>query len=142
MAGANTFSVTFDVAAVPARVWSVMADIERWPEWTASVSRIERLDGGLLRVDSRLRIHQPRLPPALWIVESIDEGVSVVLVTRGPGVSVVARHRIEATNAGSRVTLRIDFEGWLAPLFARLTRRLNERYLAMEAEGLKRRSEA
>jgi hypothetical protein len=37
------------------------------------------------------------------------------------------------------VTLSIEFSG---PLVARLTRGLNERYLALEANGLKARSES
>ena len=41
---------------------------------------------------------------------------------------------------GSRATLSIRFSGLLGPLFARLTRKLNERYLALEASGLKERS--
>jgi hypothetical protein len=42
----------------------------------------------------------------------------------------------------SRVTLSIQFSGVLAPLVARLTGTLTERYIAAEAKGLKERSEA
>ena len=38
-------------------------------------------------------------------------------------------------------TLSIHFDGLLGPLWGWLTRRLNERYLGLEAAGLKRRSE-
>ena len=30
------FSIQFDVAAPPARVWEVMSDGERWADWTPS----------------------------------------------------------------------------------------------------------
>ena len=34
------FSVTVDIPAPPDRVWAVIADVERWPEWTPTVTRI------------------------------------------------------------------------------------------------------
>jgi hypothetical protein len=60
---------------------------------------------------------------------------------RRPGVRVTARHCVEGTVNGSRVTLSLDFSGPLGSLCARLTRGLNERYLALEARGLKNRAE-
>jgi len=52
-----------------------------------------------------------------------------------------ARHSVEGTGNTSRATLSIQFSGLLGPLFARVTRSLNHRYLALEAKGLKERSE-
>ncbi len=40
------FSITVDIAAGPERVWEVMTDFKRWPEWTASVTSIEQLGEG------------------------------------------------------------------------------------------------
>ena len=37
------------------------------------------------------------------------------------------------------VTVSVHYEGWLGLLLARWTRRLSERYLALEANGLKAR---
>jgi hypothetical protein len=50
-------------------------------------------------------------------------------------------HRAEGAGNTSRAMLSIQFSGPLGPLFARLTRKLNERYLALEAKGLRERSE-
>ena len=119
-----------------------MRDIERWPEWTSTVTSIVRLDRGPLAVGSRARIRQPKLPPALWKVTELDErGRSFTWVNRGPGIRVAARHWVEPSGSGSRATLSIEFSKLLGPLIARLTRGLNERYLAIEAKGLKERSE-
>jgi hypothetical protein len=52
-----------------------------------------------------------------------------------------ARHWVEDNGRRSRATLSIQFSGFLGPLFARVTRKLNERYLALEAKGLRERSE-
>jgi uncharacterized membrane protein len=133
------FSITAEIAAPPPQVWAVMADIERWPEWTASVSRVLRLPSGALQVGSRVRIHQPKLPPANWRVTELRPGAGFTWVSVAPGVRVTARHAVEAAGAGSRVTLSIHYEGFLGALLARLTRHLNERYLTMEADGLKAR---
>jgi carbon monoxide dehydrogenase subunit G len=136
----NRFSITTDIPAAPDRVWAILADVERWPEWTPSVSRIRRLDPGPLAVGSRARIHQPRLLPATWRIVELAEGRRFTWVTRGPGVRAVAEHSVEPIDRGSRVTLSVRFEGLLASLVARLTRELNRRYLELEAAGLRERS--
>jgi carbon monoxide dehydrogenase subunit G len=134
-------STTVDIRATPRRVWAVLADIEGWPDWTPTVKSIERLDSGPLAVGTRARIRQPRLPPAEWRITSVDKGRGFTWVTRSPGVSVTAHHFVEPTPEGSRVTLSIQFGGLLGPLVGWLTRRQNDRYLGLEAAGLKRRSE-
>jgi len=54
------FTDSIDIQAPTEVVWAVWSDIERWPEWTASVARVERLDPGALAVGLRARIHQPK----------------------------------------------------------------------------------
>lgn len=131
------FSVTVEIPAPPPLVWPVMADVERWPEWTASISRVKRLSPGPLQVGSRVRIHQPKLPPAFWRVTELNPGAGFTWVSRAPGARVTARHTVEAIAIGSRVTLSIHYEGLLGAWLARWTGKLNERYLALEANGLK-----
>jgi hypothetical protein len=52
-----------------------------------------------------------------------------------------ACHWVEGTGNTSRANLSIRFSGLLGPLFARLTQNLNDRYLALEANGLRECSE-
>jgi uncharacterized protein YndB with AHSA1/START domain len=136
----NRFSITADIPAAPDRVWGILADVEHWPQWTRSVTRIRRLDSGPLAVGSRVRIHQPRLMPATWRIVELAEGRRFTWVTGGPGVRAVAEHSVEPIDRGSRVALSVRFEGLLATLVARLTRDLNRRYLELEAAGLRERS--
>src|SRR5581483_2538897 len=136
------FRITVDINAPPDRVWAVMRDIERWPEWTPTVRKIRRLDNGSLAVGSRARIWQPKLPPAKWRVTELDDARrSFTWETRGPGMRLQARHWSEGTGNASRATLSIQFSGLLGPWFAHLTRNLNDRYLPLEARGLRERSE-
>lgn len=132
-----------DIDATPEQVWAVMADIERWPEWTASVERVERLDEGPLRVGSRARLKQPRFPPVVWEVTALEPGRAFSWTARNVGVTSIGEHRI-ASPPGEPVTVRLSLRqrGPLAPLLALFTAKLTRRYVDTEAQGLKRRCEA
>lgn len=132
---------TIDIDAPADRVWAVMTDVERWPDWTASVSTIQRLDHGPFTVGSRVRIKQPRLPPSVLTVTELEPGRGFTWVATSPGLRVTAAHGIEPAPRGVRVTLSVRYEGVFGRLAGRLWRSLTERYLRLEADGLKRRSE-
>ena len=129
------------IAAPAATVWAIYSDVERWPDWTASVTSVELLDVGPLRVGSRARVRQPRLPVAEWTVTEIDEGRSFTWVARGPGVRTTGTHIVVPHGDGARATAILDQGGPLGPVVGFLTRGLTRRYLAMEATGLKARAE-
>ena len=138
----RTFSTSIDIEASPERVWSIMSDIERWHEWTASVRSIRKTDSGALKVGSAAWVRQPKLPPAFWRVTAIEPNREFTWVSKGPGIIVTARHGVETTPRGSRATLSIQYDGLLHPLIVWMIGDLNDRYLALEANGLKRRSES
>ena len=135
------FRVVVDIAAAPARVWEIVRDVERWHQWTASISSIERLDDGPLRAGTRALVRQPKLPPNTFEVTVLEENRGFSWESRSLGLRGVGHHWIEATPAGSRVTLGVDFRGPLAWLVGRIYGGLTQRYIEMEAEGLRRRSE-
>lgn len=136
-----TFSIGIEIAAPKARVWQVMSDVERWHEWTASIKSVKRLGAGAFAVGSRVLIRQPKLPPAFWKVAAIEPGKSFTWVSASPGFRAVGYHAVESRPGGSRATLSIDYQGLFGGVFARLTKKLTERYLGLEAAGLKARSE-
>jgi Polyketide cyclase / dehydrase and lipid transport len=135
------FRKSIDIDAPPDVVWPVMADGERWPEWTASVTSVRRLDKGPLRIGSRALIRQPRFPPAVWTVTALGPGRRFVRKPGMPGMWVYGDHSVEPTARGTRATLRLSYDGALARFMGRLTRGITNRYLDMEASGLKNRSE-
>jgi hypothetical protein len=134
-----SFSRAIEIPAPPALVWSIMADVSRWPEWTSSVLRVSLLSGDQLSVGSRMRILQPKLPSTVWRVTELNRGANFTWISRAPGVTVSARHMVEPIDLGVRATLSISYEGLLGGLLARWVGNLNERYLELEAEGLKKR---
>ncbi len=137
----KTFTRTVDIVAPAERVWHVMSDVSRWHDWTASITSIKRLDNGPLRVGSRAVVRQPKLPPGLWKVTSVDEGRRFTWVNTAPGVRIVGHHAVEAVGSGSRASLSLEFHGMLAGVLLWLTGALTERYLDLESAGLKRESE-
>jgi uncharacterized membrane protein len=133
---------TVDIAAPPQRVWDVMIDVERWPEWTSSVSSVELLDGGPLKVGSRARIRQPRLAAAVWTVTTIEPGRYFEWRSVLPGLTSIGGHRIQPLgDERCRVLLSVEWKGVLAPLINLIYGELSRRYVTTEAEGLKRRAE-
>lgn len=131
---------TIPIDASPARVWQLWTDVERWPEWTASVTRIEALDGPV-RVGARFRITQPRFPVLVWEVTACDEGRSWTWVTRSPGAVTAAHHRVRPDGSGTVVEQHLVQEGWVGAPIGWLIQGLSRRYLGLEGDGLKRLSE-
>ena len=136
------FSIVFDIKAPSSQVFAVLCDVERWPEWTSTVTSIQRIENGPLAVGSSALIKQPKLRDAVWRVTELEDGRRFAWVTRSPGAYIKGDHLIESAGDGSKVTLRIKVSGLLAPLVVRLYRGLFERYLATEADGLQKRCEA
>src|SRR5262245_24907479 len=68
------FSISVIVDAPPQRVWEVMSDIERWPDWTPTVISVRRTNSGPMRIGAKARVHQPRLPAADWVVTALRDG--------------------------------------------------------------------
>ena len=136
----RNFSISVDIAAPAVRVWTVMRDVERWHEWTPSITSVELLDG-TFEVGHRARVRQPKLLPAVFEIAAVEEGRSFTWVTRRPGVVATAAHLVEPVANGSRVTLSLRFDGPLGGVIGWFARGLNERYLTLEANGLKRRAE-
>jgi uncharacterized protein YndB with AHSA1/START domain len=132
-----------EVAAPAATVWAVYADVERWPEWTASVSSVRRSRSGPLAVGERVVVAQPRLPTLTYTVTAVDEGRSFTweagsAVSRGVGEHVIGPR----VTGGCTATLRLTQCGPAARLVGALLDRITRRYVRMEAEGLKARCEA
>lgn len=135
------FETSVDIAAAPETVWSLLKDVERWPEMTDSIDSVELLDKPFA-LSSRARVHQPKIPAATWTVTDVTEGEAFTWQSRSPGVTTTATHDI-TTKPDGTVTVRLTLtqKGPLAALISLFTGRLARRYVTMEANGLKSKAE-
>lgn len=139
----RTYTATALIAAPPERVWSVLVDVLRWPEWLPTVTAIAPLDTTPFAVGARYNVTQPKLRPAIWSVVHLEPNHSFAWESRSPGLRTLANHSLSSAPGGSTgVTLQIDFAGPLSLLAVALAGRLTKEYLAREAASLKQRVEA
>lgn len=135
-----------DIAAGPSAVWLVLSEVERWPEWTPSVTGVEPAEpaeaGATLAVATRWRVTQPRMPVLTWVVTEVIPDRSFVWESSAPGLVTAASHILTPVDGGTRLTLMLEQRGWLAGPVGVLTGARTRRYVNAEAEGLKRRCES
>jgi len=130
------------IQASPVVAWRWLADFARWPEWTPTVDAVDVLDPGEPGIGTRVRLHQPRLRPAEWVVERWRPEREFAWASRRPGLRSIASHVLAPEPEGCEVILAFSLDGPLALLAAPMGRKTIERYLALEAAGLKARCEA
>lgn len=133
---------SIEIGAPAAVVWDVFVDVQRWPEWTASVERVTPLDGPDIALGKRFEIKQPRFPKLVWEVTAVDPGVAWTWRQRSVGGTTLATHEVmQQRDDRTVVRQRIDQRGPIGAVIGVLTRRLTRRYLDLEAKGLKARAE-
>lgn len=131
-----------EIDAPPRLVWDVFSEVQRWPEWTPSVTSLVGRDGPALGVGRRFAIKQPGMARLTWKVTELAPGTSWTWVQRSPGVRVSARHDVIARPGGrTLVRQQLDQGGVLGALVGRLMVAKTKRFLELEAQGLKARSE-
>jgi uncharacterized membrane protein len=136
--GIERVSVTID-APIDV-VWSVFTDVVRWPTWASSFTSVELINGPM-RLGAKARIRQPRLPTVVWEVTHWEPGRSWTWTATSPGARTEASHVLTSVGGRTVAEQTITPSGPLGRLDAFVWRGLTRRYLAIEAAGLKQRSE-
>jgi len=138
-----SYQTSVSINAPAERVWSELIDVESWPQFTASMTRVIRLDHGPLQRGSQARIKQPNVPPMVWTVTDFQSGRQFTWSATAGGVSTIATHVLTpGPGDGVTLTLSIENTGLLAWLVDLLSAGLTRRYVNMEAAGMKRVCEA
>ena len=136
------FEKSIEIDASPQRVWDVLTDIDAWPQRIETVDTVELLTPAPMTKGSRVRLKQPKLPDGTWDVSVWDAPAYFEWTQKEGGITNVAGHRVEPLGEGrARLTLTLDMRGLLVPIFGRLYKGLTNRYMALEAEGMKRAAE-
>jgi uncharacterized protein YndB with AHSA1/START domain len=103
------------IHARPEVVWAVLAEVERWPEWTPSMTLVRRLEDGPFGVGNAVLVRQPRLARAIYTVTEYEPGRAFTWATRSPGLTTVGGHRVVSREDGhATVRLTLDQTGVLA----------------------------
>jgi polyketide cyclase/dehydrase/lipid transport protein len=137
------FEQSIDIDARQQRVWDVLSDLEAWPRRIETVDAVELLSPAPLGEGSRVRLKQPKLPEGIWEITVWDAPSYFEYRQQSGGVSTVAGHRVEALEEGrSRLTLTLDMRGLLVPVVAVFYKGLTNRYISIEAQGMKRAAES
>ncbi len=137
------FAQSIDIDAPQRRVWDVLTDIDTWPARIETVDEVELLTPAPMGIGSRVRLKQPKLGEGTWEVTAWDAPSSFEWRQKASGVTTLAGHRVEALDGGrTRLTLTLEMQGMLVPIFGRLFRGLTNRYMTLEAEGMKRAAES
>jgi len=137
-----TFTRSIAIQAPVERVWTILADLERWPEWTASVRSVRALGSTPLGVGARYRVEQPKLQPAEFTISDWRPPHSFTWKMGTRALSAVAVHTLTPLPEGCELELKLDFCGPLSWAVGVLAGKLTREYMTLEAEGLKRRAES
>jgi uncharacterized membrane protein len=137
------FEKTIEIEAPQQRVWDVLSDIEAWPNVVETVETVQLLTPAPITTGSRVRLKQPKLPEGTFDVTTWDAPSYFEWAQKQNGATSVAGHRVEALGEGrSRLTLTLEMRGVLIAIVGRFYKDLTNRYMTLEAEGMKRAAEA
>jgi uncharacterized membrane protein len=137
------FEQSIDIDARQQRVWDVLSNLEAWPQRIETVDIVELLTPAPVGEGSRVRLKQPKLPEGTWEITVWDAPSYFEFRQQSGGVTNVAGHRVEALEEGrSRLTLTLDMRGLLVPVVAPFYKGLTNRYMTIEAQGMKRAAES
>jgi uncharacterized membrane protein len=136
-----TITDTIDIAAPVSLVWRVTADVEKWAEWTPTVTSVRLVNGERLRLGSIATIKQPMQSAADWTVVEYEEERRFAWQTSTAALRFKGVHDLAPSTAGTRNTLAVEATGFLALLLWPVLRLAIRKSLRDENAGLKRRCE-
>ncbi|HEX5013825.1 MAG TPA: SRPBCC family protein [Candidatus Limnocylindrales bacterium] len=137
------FETSIEIDAPQERVWEVLSAIETWPRVVETVESVELLTPAPMTTGSRVRLKQPKLPEGTWEVTVWDAPSYFEWTQKSTGATNVAGHRVTPLGPDrARLTLTLEMRGILITIVGRFYKDLTNRYITLEAEGMKRAAES
>ena len=116
-------SVDRVIHAAPAAVWSVLTDLDRWPEWGPTVTGAELFDADELGLGERGKVWTPIGVPLPFTITEFQPGRSWAWQVAGVPAT---RHGVEPHDRGTRTSMSAPV--WAAaylPVLAIALRRID-----------------
>ncbi|MFE0173198.1 SRPBCC family protein [Streptomyces sp. NPDC059002] len=131
-------AVTMAIDAPADQVWRTVRDVERWPDWTPTVTGVRLHGGGDIEQGSVVTVHQPKQPVREWTVTELVDGTSFTWVSRSPGLRLAAGHVVRSAGGPTTVELTFSVAGPLAPVAKLLAGKAIRLAVDTEAASLKK----
>jgi carbon monoxide dehydrogenase subunit G len=130
--------VSTTVDAPADQVWDAVRDVEKWSDWTPTVTEIRVHGGGALKLGTVATVRQPKQPAREWTVTELVDGRSFTWTSKGPGLRFSANHTVTTTDGKTHVELTFSVAGPLAPLATVLAGKAIRWAVDTEAASLKK----
>jgi len=115
----KSFAATASIRATPEKIWAILTDAERYPEWNPTVTKVD----GQIAPGSRIALHVTLSPRAFPVTVAAFEAPRRMVWRGGMplGLFVGERVFLLTPQAGGVVdfSMRESFSGLLAPLIGR-----------------------
>ena len=116
----KTFQAAAAIEASAERVWALLIDVARWPEWNTTVDKVV----GQVAVGATVTVHTKLSPNRAFPVSVAELDAPRRMVWRGGmplGLFVGTRTFTIASQSDGRVAfeMREEFTGFLAPLITK-----------------------
>ena len=116
------FESNIDINAPVGKVWTLIDNLEEWPQWMPSIKKIEMISSGPLGIGSQLSVTAKvsGLPVKLLmtIIEFVPERM-VILEGEALGTRITRFYTLEPVNGKTKVTIGGDVSGALSWLVRR-----------------------
>lgn len=114
------FSSSIEIDAPADKVWTLIDQLEEWPQWMPSIKKIERVTEGPLSVGSQLLVTAKVSRLTVNLLMTVTEFVaerSVVMRGKAMGTNLTRFYLLEPHDNATTVTIGGDVTGplaWLA----------------------------